>query len=90
MTERHLQPKKDSLAGGLLDHTVQNHLPEFPNLLFMSHLRPDIKTAEIVDSMSENQMCHPNMWKSERKRILSEALESHFTPRSRFRSCLVW
>lgn len=61
-----------------MDHIVQNHVPEFPNLLFTSHLRPEIKKAEIVDGLSENQTCHPNMEK--RKRILSEALESHFTP----------
>lgn len=38
---------------GRSDHAVQIHLPGFANLLFTSHLRPDIKTAETVNGVSE-------------------------------------
>lgn len=82
---------KNTLVGGLSDQIVQIHVSEFTSRLFTSQLRIDIKREEITDfdSMAEKQLS-PNMWKSERKRILSESLESHFTPRSHFPSCMVW
>lgn len=79
-------PKKTRTCG-----LYRPDLPsEFPNLLFTSHLRPDIKSrAEIVDGMSGKAKCVTPTCVGAGKGILSEALESRFAPRSRFRSCLV-
>lgn len=50
---------KNTPAGRHLDRIVQIHLSGSTTLLFMGHLRPDIKTEEIVDSVSAKQLCHP-------------------------------